>query len=67
MEFTCKDCRFFNNKPEWLEQNFKGMSVFSSGYAAVKADDGICSKKEIYLTPLKAQYCPDFEQDKDSR
>ena len=61
MEYTCKNCRHFNNDPRWLEQSFKGMQVFSSGFASVKSDDGLCNRKDILLSPVKANTCRDFE------
>ncbi|HEX2913259.1 MAG TPA: hypothetical protein VH186_20825 [Chloroflexia bacterium] len=61
MELTCKDCRYFSNEAEWLEANLKGMTSFSSGYAAVKAEDGLCAKKDILLTPIRARNCQEFQ------
>ena len=46
----CISCRHFHNTPRYLEQTYKGLSTFSSGYASVRKDDGICVERDLYLS-----------------
>ena len=46
----CISCRHFHNTPQYLEQTYKGLSTFSSGYASVRKDDGICLLHDLYLS-----------------
>ena len=45
----CGMCGHFRNDPAYLEAVFKGLTTFSSGYASVTADDGVCSRHDRYL------------------
>jgi hypothetical protein len=45
----CGACRHFCNEPLLLEQQTPGLAVLSSGFAAVRADDGLCSAHLRYL------------------
>jgi hypothetical protein len=46
----CGDCAHFRNDPAFLESSFPGLTSFSSGYASVCADDGVCARHDRYLT-----------------
>ncbi|MGB7912026.1 MAG: hypothetical protein WCF59_07350 [Desulfobaccales bacterium] len=59
MKNRCLDCRFFNNEPGHVEQAFPGLTVLSSAYASVRADAGLCSRHEIFLSPWYR--CRDYE------
>lgn len=58
-EESCIACRHFHNTPQYLEQTYKGLSTFSSGFASVRKDDGICSKRDLYLSATG--WCEGFE------
>jgi hypothetical protein len=58
---TCLECKFFNNEPAWLERALPGLNVLSSAYASVRAEAGICSRRDLFLSPTKA--CKYFERD----
>jgi len=45
----CINCKYFRNDPAWLEDSIPGLKVMSSGMASVKADDGICLRRNVYL------------------
>jgi hypothetical protein len=60
MTFTCRDCRYFNNEPAFLERAFPGLNALSSAYGATNGENGICTKRDIYLSPVKQ--CRDFEE-----
>jgi hypothetical protein len=54
----CRNCRHFRNDPAYLETAFPGLTSLSSGYGAVRADDGVCLLHDRYL---RATYsCGDF-------
>jgi len=55
---TCRDCRYFNNDPAFLEREFAGLNALSSAYGTARGEDGICSKRSLYLSPAKQ--CKDF-------
>ena len=59
MEYTCRDCRYFNNDPAFLEDSFPGLNALSSAYGSTRGENGICSKRDLYLSPGKS--CKDFE------
>jgi hypothetical protein len=46
----CQDCRYFCNDPAYLEQAIPGLSSMSSGYASVRAQDGLCDLHQRYLS-----------------
>ncbi len=56
---TCRECRFFNNDAAWLERALPGLNVLSSAYASVRAEAGICGRRELFLSPTAR--CKDFE------
>ncbi len=55
----CLHCHHFRNSPEFLEKTFPGLKVMSSGMASVRADDGLCLKREVYLAAYYS--CEAFE------
>ncbi len=56
---TCRDCKYFNNDPKWLEKELSGLNALSSAYSSVRGEAGICMKLDIYLSPIKK--CRHFE------
>lgn len=50
----CSSCRFFNNAPRSLEAAFPGLSSLSSGYAAVRLNDGLCTQHDRYVSAASA-------------
>jgi hypothetical protein len=56
---ACGSCAYFRNNPAYLEMAFKGLASFSSGWASVRGDDGLCLRHDRYLG-AKAS-CADFE------
>lgn len=55
---VCANCNFFENGAHFLEQAVPGLIVMSSGYAAVRWHDGLCTHHRRYLTAAStcAQY-----------
>lgn len=47
----CIGCRFFNNNPALIETVFPGLNVLSSAYSSVRAEAGICSRHEVFISP----------------
>ena len=45
----CLQCKHFQHAPAEVEAAFPGLSSLSSGYAAVRCDDGICAVHERYV------------------
>ena len=56
---ACRRCRFFRNDPAFLEAAIPGLTSFSSGHAAVRADDGLCLRHDRYLSAHAS--CADFD------
>lgn len=54
----CGLCRHFRNDARYLETAIPGLSSLSSASASVRADDGICTLRERYLSAHGA--CTDF-------
>jgi hypothetical protein len=54
----CVACSHFRNDPVYLETVFKGLISFSSAYASVRADDGLCTRHDRYLSAQS--FCGDF-------
>ncbi len=57
---ACRDCRFFNGDPASIETEFPGLKSLSSAYSSVRADAGMCSLRELFVSPSKR--CKDFER-----
>jgi len=47
---ACLSCRHFKNAPQSLEAAFPGLASLSSGYAAVRLNDGLCEQHHRYVT-----------------
>jgi hypothetical protein len=45
----CATCAHFENAPEMLERLVPGLQSLSSGFAAVRDQDGLCSLHERFL------------------
>ncbi|WP_456444503.1 hypothetical protein [Thiolapillus sp.] len=56
----CLHCQHFRNTPEYLENAIPGLKVMSSGMASVRADDGLCLKRDVYLAAYYS--CDQFER-----
>jgi hypothetical protein len=54
---TCENCRHFHNDPAFLERAWAGLSIMSSAYGSVRANDGLCDLHNLYLS--SADSCPD--------
>jgi len=54
----CGDCIHFCNDPETLEKEFPGLGIMSSGFASVRAEDGLCRLRGVYLSCRDG--CADF-------
>jgi hypothetical protein len=54
----CRDCAHFRNDPAYLERVFPGLTSLSSGYASVRAEDGLCLRHDRYLGARC--WCADF-------
>jgi hypothetical protein len=46
----CGACRHFANDGSTVEAAFPGLAIMGSGFASVRADDGICALRGIYLS-----------------
>jgi len=51
----CGNCRAFCNTASHLEEQLPGLHSLSSGYGAVRSDDGLCAELGR-LVPARA-YC----------
>jgi len=54
----CGNCVYFENNPAVLEKTYPGLISMSSGFASVRAGDGICSRNDLYLSSRDS--CPSF-------
>jgi hypothetical protein len=45
----CLGCSHFMHEPQKLERALPGLASLSSAYAAVRADDGLCSVHDRYV------------------
>ena len=57
---SCLRCRHFRNDPAEIEEALPGLKALSSAYGSVRADAGICSRRDLILTPR--HHCADFEE-----
>jgi hypothetical protein len=55
---TCGRCAHFQNDPAALEKAFPGLTSMCSGFASVRAQDGLCRQHGIYLSAWDS--CPSF-------
>jgi fructose-bisphosphate aldolase class 1 len=45
----CRTCRHFLSVPMTIEAAVPGLASLSSGYASVRADDGLCALHDRYV------------------
>ncbi|WP_259067671.1 hypothetical protein HDF24_19350 [Mucilaginibacter sp. X4EP1] len=55
---VCEKCAYFQGDPAHIEEAYPGLSIMSSGYASVRAQDGLCSYNQLYLSARDS--CPHF-------
>jgi hypothetical protein len=55
---SCSSCQHFKNAPAALEAAFPGLSSLSSGYAAVRLNDGLCAQHDRYVNA--SSHCPRY-------
>ena len=60
VEPSCGSCRYFCESPHEIESQMPGMRSLGSGYAAVRAADGICRRHDRYLGA--ASHCASYER-----
>jgi hypothetical protein len=55
---SCLDCSQFSSAPLDIEAALPGLASLSSGYAAVRANDGLCARHDRYVaaSSICAQY-----------
>jgi hypothetical protein len=46
---SCRQCKHFQNDALHVEAALPGLSSLSSGFGAVRSDDGICAVHERYV------------------
>jgi len=51
---SCWECSFFVNDPGELEQAVPGLNILSSAFGSVRADTGLCSATQTFVTPIPA-------------
>jgi hypothetical protein len=56
----CAACIHFRNDPGFLEETLKGLTSLSSGYGSTRANDGICTRHDRYLSARSS--CADFSE-----
>ncbi len=54
----CYTCKYFKNDPKFLEEVFPGYNVLSSAYGSTRKDDGLCIRKNVYLSGYNV--CKDY-------
>ena len=57
---SCAACSHFRSDPRELEASIPGLRSFGSGYASVRADDGLCTVHDRYLSA--ASFCASFAE-----
>ena len=50
MTGTCASCRFFRAEPRAIEAAVPGLTTMGSGYASVRASDGLCDCHGRYVS-----------------
>ena len=56
---ACATCAHFRSDPLDLENAIAGLRSFGSGFAAVRADDGLCLLHDRYLSATA--HCARYE------
>lgn len=54
----CRSCTHFRNEPAYLEAVLNGFTGLGSGYAAARAEDGLCVRHDCFAAPWGA--CADY-------
>ncbi len=54
----CRYCAYFRSEPKEIEAEIPGLRVLGSGYASVRAGDGLCRRHGRYLPATAA--CRDY-------
>lgn len=54
----CGACRRFRNDAAFIEQQTPGLQTLSSGFGAVRGNDGLCAVHQRYLPA--SSYCAQF-------
>ena len=54
----CASCAHFRNDPAYLEASFGGLASLSSAYGSVRAEDGLCLRRDRYVSAHS--WCADF-------
>jgi len=60
-EACCGSCDHFRNDPAYLEAVLNGLTGMGSGYAATRADDGLCLRHDRFTGPRGS--CRDYRGD----
>jgi hypothetical protein len=55
---VCGKCVHFRNDPAILEAAYPGLTAMGSGFSSVRAQDGLCSRHDLYLSFWDS--CPGF-------
>ncbi len=55
----CRNCKYFKNDPNFIEQTYNGLTTLSSGFASVRHQDGLCNYNQLYLSAFDS--CTHFE------
>jgi hypothetical protein len=55
---SCRSCRHFCQSPHEIESQLPGIRSLGSGWASVRAADGICRHHDRYLGATS--HCADF-------
>jgi hypothetical protein len=59
----CAACRFFTGAPAALERAIPGLNILSSAYGSVRADTGLCERRDLFTTAASPG-CAEFEKAK---
>jgi hypothetical protein len=46
----CAQCVHFDASPKTLEKELKGLRVMGSAHGSVRSNDGLCHRKQRYLS-----------------
>ena len=59
VEERCGSCRYFCQAPHQIESQMPGLRSLGSGFASVRASDGLCRRHERYLAASSG--CADYD------
>lgn len=57
-EQRCATCRWFESDPAAIEAALPGLTILSSAYGSARADAGLCSKRDLFLSEKES--CEDW-------